>query len=226
MKIKSLAAALAALMVSQLVPAETITRSDSRGNISQINIGVGRTNRVDDAGQPDERLQATEREVRPGQFSRLTIRVPADVVYTQGSPNLVKLRGPANALRRIRVEEAGGRLTIDTRDNFSSSGRITIEVTGSAVKELELFGAIDARIRRINSARFSIAMSGAVSLQGSGRAGQCVLSVSGSGDADLEGLKCGTLELTAQGAADLHLYADKRIGGSAAGAVDVTVSGN
>jgi hypothetical protein len=221
----TLAAIFASLYFLQSALADKIYQEDSRGNINQINIGVGKTNSY--SGEVATGISSiVEREKLLKPFSELVIRVPADVIYKQGGSNRIVITGHGEVLDQIEVQEYSGALIIKTKANFSSNGNLEIEISGSALKKVELSGAIDARLERISVSSLSIAVDGVVDLKASGKAGLCTITLNGSGDADLKNLKCGSAVVTLEGASDLHVYASDRISGSLMGAADVTVSGN
>lgn len=223
MKLSQVLLFASGLLLTQTSNSISLFDIDSNGNVNQINIGVGKEQTLN---TPASSGPTKERNMNLGAFSELEISAPVELVYTQGGGNHVKLKGPEAALNALRVEQNGSKVIVETQDNFSASGQITVEASSTRLTALVLEGAVDATLRRIDSPRLRIQLSGAVNLSGSGRSSHCILNTSGSADVALDKLRCDKVELTVTGSSDLSVYAGSSISGRVGGASDVSVEGN
>ena len=130
-------------------------------------------------------------ETRPlNSFSRLELKIDAEVVLTPGSPQQVRVEAQRNILDVLETDVAGDKLAIGFgRYNVRSHEPIRVYVTLPALTELEVSGSGKVRTAGSFAARnFRVAVSGSGEAQAD-VAGVDALQtkVSGSGEVKLSG---------------------------------------
>ncbi|MBX2896424.1 MAG: DUF2807 domain-containing protein [Cyclobacteriaceae bacterium] len=130
-------------------------------------------------------------------FTKVNFRVPGKLYLRQGNEQKVVLEGPKDLLAKIETEVTGGRLSIGRENNWRSwnwenNDHIIAYVT---VKNIE-----------------GISVSGSGNLIGEGviKAGDMVLSVSGSGSMEIEVNATGYMEAHVSGSGDIRVKGNCR----------------
>jgi hypothetical protein len=83
--------------------------------------------------------------------------------------------------------------------------RLTIEITAPAVRSFTLNGSGDLRLRAYDQPDLRLAINGSGNVEAEGKAGKVDLQVSGSGEANLEGLETGDARVAVSGSGEAHL---------------------
>ncbi|GAB2463004.1 DUF2807 domain-containing protein [Hymenobacter qilianensis] len=134
----------------------------------------------------------TQTETRTiNSFSRLELKIDADVILTQGSPQEVRIEAQRNILDVLETELAGDKLEIEYgRYNVRGHNPVQIYITVPALTEVEVSGS-----GKVSSTTPWTATSFRVGVSGSGEASLIFnkadalrTSISGSGAAKLSGL--------------------------------------
>jgi len=140
-------------------------------------------------------VQAQNREKRNVEsFDQLSFRVPGKLLLRQGNANSVELEGPSDVLSEIETKVEGSRLVIkrEGRDwgwNWSGDMKLTVYVTMKDITALSVGGSGDLIAEtKINSRDLD-------------------LSVSGSGNVELEATVAGELEADVSGSGKISLKA-------------------
>ena len=169
---------------------------------------------------------------------RLSVDVPADVVYTQGPTAGVTLTGPQSVLDRVTLVDGKlayadgpnhqhmvtlhwGRDGFDAHDN---DDELKIVVTAPAVKTFDLAGDGNLSLHGYDQKTLDLTVSGDGSIDATGRTDALKLTVSGDGDADLEGLATGDADITVNGSGDATLAATGKAKVTIAGSGDVDLT--
>lgn len=169
---------------------------------------------------------------------RLEIDVPGEVTYVQGAEAGVRITGPKTMVDRVRL--VGDRLTIDSdgRDSNSRSvsvqvgtrrwdedgnpigadGTLRITVTAPSINAFELNSSADFEILDYDQPTLTLALSGFGGVEASGRTDALKLDISGSGEADLDGLT------TKDAVVDISGFGDARV--APTGKAEINVSGS
>ena len=169
---------------------------------------------------------------------RLSVDVPADVVYTQGPTAGVTLTGPQALLDRVQLvdgklsyAEGPDRQHIVTlhwgQDGFDardSDDNLKIVVTAPNVKTFELAGDGDLSVHGYDQKTLDVTVSGDGSINATGHTDALKLTVSGDGDADLEGLAITDADITVNGDGDATLAATGKAKVNIAGSGDVDLT--
>ncbi|HEY2662090.1 MAG TPA: DUF2807 domain-containing protein [Caulobacteraceae bacterium] len=142
----------------------------------------------------------------PRQFTwpggrRLVIDVPADVTYTQGPKIQLTISGPEELISRLSVQD--GVIEADGID--FDDGRLKISLTAPDVDSFSIDGDADLTIAGYNRDQLALKISGSGTAKAEGQAKRAELRISGSGDADLSGLKLGDARVHIAGSGDATL---------------------
>lgn len=135
------------------------------------------------------------REVAP--FSSVELAGANDVVVRVGREHSVRLTGDDNLLDQVTTDVSDGRLVIDNRGTFTTSGPMAVEIT---MPDVDAF-----------------TLSGSGVLRATGRAEQIDAELSGAGDLQLGGLAAGDVEALLSGTGRMTV--------NATGRLDATLSG-
>jgi hypothetical protein len=134
---------------------------------------------------------AQHREVRKVEsFTKISFGFAGTLYLKQGSPQKVEIEGDADILKEIETEVSGGKLRIGTEDkwfNRNSKGeKITVYITVPTIEAVAVSG------------------SGNIIGQGTVKANDLSLNVSGSGSMDLEYDATGNVNADVSGSGTLN----------------------
>ena len=145
---------------------------------------------------------------------RLTVALPADVVFTQGDTPSVVVSGPETAVQRITLVD--GRLAFadenGASERFTVIGRsagLTVTITAPDVSRFELEGAGDLTLNGIDRDELVLVVAGAGDIAANGRAGTLNLMIAGAGDADLATLATENADVRIAGAGGAEVNASQ-----------------
>jgi len=170
--------------------------------------------------------------------NRLSVDVPADVVYTQGPVAGVTLTGPQSMLDRVTLVD--GKLAItdgpkreklvtfhmgpDGIDAHDNDDDLKIVITAPSVTTFDLAGDSDLSLHGYDQKTLDLTVSGDGSIDATGHADTLKLTISGDGDADLEGLAVKDADITVNGSGDATLAATGKAKVTIAGSGDVNLT--
>jgi hypothetical protein len=150
----------------------------------------------------------------------LNVRLPAEVVYTQGSPARLVVTGRQAAVEHVVLD--GHTLRFDRR--VRRSGGVRIQLTAPDVNDFSLAGAHTLRIEGYDQDNLDINMAGSGDVVGRGRARSLDVRMAGSGDVDLRDLPVEDADLDIAGSGDTVLAATGTVDINIAGSGDVTLT--
>lgn len=193
---------------------------------------------------------ADTRSFGTGSFDRVESAGPFDVTILTGKAASVRAEGAAADLDKLRIDTAGGKLRIGTKDrgwfgNGWHFGKVLVTVTVPALNGVSLAGSGDVRVDRARATAFKADLAGSgdlridnldtadakFSLAGSGdilatgRCGSAEASIAGSGNIRIGGLACRTLDANIAGSGSIMAHASQTANASIMGSGDVIVTG-
>lgn len=191
---------------------------------------------------------AAERSFPVTGFQHIVASGSEDVIVTTGKAASVVATGPQDRLDRLDVQIEGDTLKIRHKNGrYSSWGKqsTVIRVTMPALMGVSLSGSGDLTADKGSGPAFSVSIGGSGNVRiadvdtqaarfttaGSGdvfAAGRCAtakVSISGSGDADVGGLKCSDLDIGISGSGDVAGYASRMANVRISGSGDVRIMG-
>jgi hypothetical protein len=173
----------------------------------------------------------TTRDLAYSGSTRLDIYYPAEITYTQGDQPKFTVTGPQYLLDQLRLDDGDLRLDGDRNyrgrprfrwnGRYNNGGRLRIEITAPNLHEFYLSGAQELRIRNFDQDSLLVQGSGAVDVDGQGKARRLEARISGAGDMKLEDLTVDDADITISGAGDIHADARKSVRVQMSGAGDV-----
>jgi hypothetical protein len=130
-------------------------------------------------------------ESRPASgFSAVSVSIPARVVIVQSGAESLSVTAEDNILPLVRAEVVGGRLVLALAPaiSISTTRGIVIEVSARAIAAIDATGASRVELAGLETDAFSLHVSGASEVTGSGSARDLRLDLSGAVRCQLEGL--------------------------------------
>jgi hypothetical protein len=159
------------------------------------------------------------REVAWSGGDTLDVDVPATITYTQApGPGKLTITGPQRALDNLEIED--GRISAH---HGRRNAELTIVMTAPAVTRFNMSGAGSLAIEGYKQERLSIDVSGDTEVRAVGEAKGLSLSISGSGQTDLSGLKLGDADVDIDGSGEATLAPTGTANVSISGSGDVTL---
>ena len=157
---------------------------------------------------------------------KLTVEIPGEVVYIQGDTPSVVITGQKSMVDRVNLID--GRLTWDRADDstdhvvigWNNHDRLRVTVTAPSVKAFEVEGSGDLSIRAYDQPTFDLAVSGSGDIEATGRTQTARVTVSGSGEADLDALRMADVNVDTSGSGDV------RVGPTGTASIDISGSGD
>jgi hypothetical protein len=144
------------------------------------------------------------------------IDIPADVHYQPGASREVTFRGAPETLRHVQVED--GIIAFDCNWAGRNFGALDVTLPGSAMRSFTINGSGRLFLDNIKQDELKIAIHGRGDVRGNGEAERLVLTIAGSGDADLGRLLVKRLRTMIAGSGDVDVapqdQADVVIAGS------------
>jgi len=167
----------------------------------------------------DEGPQAT-REMAWTGGDTLEIDVPAEVTYSQApGPGKLTVTGPKEAVDALQID--GGQLRFSgDRHHWAD---LTIAMTAPAVTRFDLHGSSKLAIEGYKQDKLNLDVSGNADVSAKGEAKALELTISGSSDTDLSGLKLENADVDITGAGQATLAPTGSANLNISGSGDVTL---
>jgi len=163
----------------------------------------------------------TTREIAWSGGDTLDIDVPADVQFTQApGPGKLTVTGPKSMVDEIEVD--GGRVTFRHHGHMRW-GDLTIVMTAPSVTRFEMEGSGKIAIAGYRQDKLDIELSGDGDVSAAGEAKAVSLNISGSGNADLGGLKARDANVEIDGSGNATLAPTDSAKVDISGSGDVTL---
>ena len=185
-------------------------------------------------------------------FDQITATGPVDVEIHTGAPFQVKADGAPEALDRLSLRVAGGKLTIGNRPGSfllsmfgHRASRVHVSVTMPVIRVANLQGAGDIRVDRAAGDRFEsaiagaghvrvgalqtdtarLALAGAGGFEAAGAVRRLEISMSGAGNVHAGDLTAGDIHLAISGVGNLNARATGKVTGQVSGVGNVDIAG-
>lgn len=150
----------------------------------------------------------------------LGVDVPADITYTQApGPGKLIISGPQREVENLELD--GGNLHF--RHHGMHRGDLTIVMTAPGVTHFDLGGSGKLAIQGYKQDKLSVDLSGNADVTANGETQTLALSISGSGDSDLTGLKVADASVDIQGSGQATLAPTGKAVIDISGSGDVTL---
>ena len=165
-------------------------------------------------------VEATEHR-SVAEFTRVQIDGSTDLVARAGAQPSLSLRGDDNLLQFVTTEVRDGVLYIGMQSGSYSFYRdLVVELSTPSLEALEIHGSADAELTGLSGPAFAVWVQGSGDVRAAGDVEQLRVSVSGSGDLDLGGLRSRQAQVEISGSGDVTVDVAEAL------SVDITGSGD
>ena len=167
----------------------------------------------------------TTREVAWTGGDTLDIDVPADVQYTQApGPGKLTISGPQSLVSDVEVEGGQVRFAHGRHGRHGGHwGNLVIAITAPGVNRFDVSGSGKLSIAGYKQDKLTLDLSGNADVAATGEAKALELTVSGSSDTDLSGLKLESADVDITGSGEATLAPTASANLNISGSGDVTL---
>jgi hypothetical protein len=145
----------------------------------------------------------TSRDIAWPGGERLVVSVPAAVEYTQSEgPAKLTVSGPSGAVADVRVED--GQIRYDD-DSDHDDQKLRIVISAPSVTDFTLEGDETLSLVGYKQERLAVSVSGHADIKATGETRDAQIRISGSGRADLAGLKIRSARIGISGSGQASL---------------------
>ena len=176
-------------------------------------------------GIPGSGISKTEiRDVEP--FRGIALSGVGEVRVSIGQPQNVEVIFDDNLMEIVETSVQNGKLRISTLKNYRSSLGLKVNITVPDLDSADVSGVGSLIINDLATDNIDFTLSGVGSLEANGIAKNVTVSVSGTGSAELVGLKAEIVKASVSGVGSAEVYASQSVSASASGVGDVKIHGN
>lgn len=172
--------------------------------------------------------QADEQTRNVGQFKKIAISGPMNLIVDAGKPFAVSVQGDAKFINRVTTKVVNGELRIGMNDdgnkNVRKHDRIVISMPSLAAFEGE--GAGLARLNNIQGERLDVDYAGAGSLVINGKVRHLRIEAEGVGEVDTKALIAQEADVSFEGIGAVSIYASEKLTANVEGMGNLTYYGN
>ncbi|MGK9049967.1 GIN domain-containing protein [Neorhizobium petrolearium] len=153
---------------------------------------------------------------------RLVINLPGTIHYRSDEKAEAIISGDSALLNHLRIES--GRLSLDCDPGWIAS-RLDVKLSGPAIARWDVLGNSELALSQINQPELRVSIEGSGSSSATGIADAVNLSISGSGEAQFEGLTAKSVTVRIRGSGDAKMTAQVDADVSVYGNGNVELSG-
>lgn len=192
--------------------------------VSWITPSVGAKDKNESAVKGSGNYVTETRKVEA--YDAIELRIPANMRVSIGKPTPLTIEADDNIMSLIMTEVHKGRLIISAKRPFESKEGPNIEVTVAELKAVEVVGAGDMWVTKLDNESLSAAATGAADLHLSGKTKNLSVAVTGAADVFAYELQAQNASATLTGAADANLSVAESLNATLTGACDLNYRGN
>lgn len=165
------------------------------------------------------------RELKP--FSSIELAGSNVVTVHVGGKQSVVVHADDNLLSHVTTRVRDARLVVDnTPDSFATRSPIRVDIRVPALEALRLTGSGVVVASGIGAPRFAVTLGGSGVVRASGTATRLDVTLSGSGDAQLQGLAAQDVRAIVSGSGRILVAATKTLDAAVPGTGAIMYSGN
>jgi hypothetical protein len=176
-----------------------IDTDEKSGDIKSVHISIA--NFADKHG--DGRSKTETREL--GAVSMVDATGPVDVDIKIGSTPSLTVSGDANLLALVETDVKDGRLTIKTRQSYSSDEPLRVSLTTPSLTELHNTGSGDITVTGLQGGEMRFDSTGSGDTKLAGTVTSLSVHMVGSGDLNAESLSPAKVDIDVLGSGDAKL---------------------
>lgn len=160
-----------------------------------------------------------------GDFDSVSHDFVGDIIVRQGEGKSVTVTADDNLLPIVETLVDEGVLVIKTKENFSSSTGIRVEITAPKFSSLAVQGVGSLQAEGLDAESLTIDLSGVGSLTASGKVKQLTANLSGVGGAELQKLIAESVTVSVSGVGGAKVHATQSVEAKTSGVGGVIVTG-
>jgi hypothetical protein len=160
-----------------------------------------------------------------GSFDSVSHDFVGEVSVRQGEESSVVVTADDNLLPLVETTVDEGVLVIKTKESFSSSLGIRVEVTAPTLKSLVVKGVGSLQAEGLNAESLTVDLSGVGSLKASGKVKKLTANLSGVGGADLNELIAESVTVSVSGVGGAKVHATQSVEAKTSGMGGIIVTG-
>jgi hypothetical protein len=141
-------------------------------------------------------------------------------------PRRLEVRTDANLLPLVETSVQSGRLVVRSQETLRPTDGVTVTVSTPELRRVQISGAVKGSVRDLAGDSFEIKLSGAGSLDLSGKVRRFAVSLSGAGRLRADALLAEEATVRCSGAGNVELNAAKTLDVVLSGAGRVTYHGD
>ena len=158
-------------------------------------------------------------------FSQIEVGGGADVTITIADAYKVTLTAEDHVLKVLDSRIDGDRLVIDSREGYTTSVAVQVDIHLPRLTGLTLSGGTHGTVRSVAGETLALDLSGGSEATISGQASSATVEASGGSQAHLRDLPLERATVHASGGSQVELSSSDRVEGSASGGSQVNVWG-
>lgn len=178
----------------------------------------------DDAVSGSGTIVSEEREVSG--FTELRLEGRGDVTVDVGDRESLTIETDDNLLELITTEVTGSRLVIRNERSIDPSDDVLIRIGAVDFEGVSIAGSADVAVPSLDCGTFTVSVTGSGDLDLDGRCDRLEVEIRGSGDLDAEDLVVETADIDIAGSGDVVVNATDDLLVSIAGSGDVEYLGD
>ena len=159
-------------------------------------------------------------------FSGVDLAGTNNVTIQVGGEQSVVVHADNNLLDNVTTEVQAGTLVIANTDSFTTKSPMSVEITVPTLETLDLSGSGNIAADDIRASGLTVTLSGSGTLRASGTADRLVVTLDGSGDAQLEQLVAQDAIAVVNGSGRIVVNATNSLEASLPGTGAILYSGN
>lgn len=158
-----------------------------------------------------------------GVIDRVSVAAAIDVVIRTGEPGSVTLTAQANLLPLVVTEARDGQLIVNVpAPGYTTTEPVTLTVIAPDITSVTVSGGANGELDVVVP-ELRVDLSGAATLQGTGRLDRLALTASSDGVASFAELVAGSASITMSGGSAAELAVEGALTGEASGGATVTL---
>ncbi len=167
-----------------------------------------------------------KKEIKIGDFNKLEVSGIFTVKIFIGGNARLKLITESNLIKHIKIRQKNGKLIIYSTRNLSPRRKLLVLIKTPSLKSVEASGVTKVLVKKINSPKFRVDLSGASELRVIGRTGKLTADVSGASNLNAKHLIADIVEIDCSGASRAIVNARGKLIADASGASSIIFAGN
>lgn len=161
-----------------------------------------------------------------GNFQSVSLEGAFDAYVVVGPDQSLKIEGDDNVVKLVETRLTDGKLTISTRQSYSTHHPLKVLLTTRALDSVAVNGSGNVVVQNYAGPKLAVVINGSGSLWASGSSDSLRASISGSGDLKLAGLHTRYTSVSIGGSGNAEVFASERLDGDIDGSGNIRYAGN